>query len=276
MAEEKRKSFLLYLDYREHLDLLDDAGKGRLLTAIFEYAETGHLSTKLSGMEQMAFSFIRKQMDRDFERYEHTIAARREAGRKGGRPRADGLQAQAKKPFAFFDNQTETKKPDTDTETDTNTDTQRNSPFRSPKGEAGTGKLEWDMVCETEGTQGAENDSEILLAEQFQTFWTEYPKKVGKVAAQRAWNRIKPDPGLFKAIMTALQTVKKSDQWHRERGQYIPNPSTWLNQRRWEDEIPEAPCSSGYPSSLDEEEIDRIFTRGTIGIGSPLQRNAIH
>ena len=37
--------------------------------------------------------------------------------------------------------------------------------------------------------------------------------------------------------MTALEAQKKSLQWSKEGGQYIPNPTTWLNQERWEDEL---------------------------------------
>jgi len=37
-------------------------------------------------------------------------------------------------------------------------------------------------------------------------------------------------------MMTALETQKASEKWLKDNGQYIPNPATWLNQRRWEDE----------------------------------------
>jgi len=29
---------------------------------------------------------------------------------------------------------------------------------------------------------------------------------------------------------------KKSNEWTENKGQFIPYPSTWLNQHRWEDE----------------------------------------
>ena len=37
--------------------------------------------------------------------------------------------------------------------------------------------------------------------------------------------------------MRALETQKKSDQWQRDNGAFIPHASTWLNQQRWEDEL---------------------------------------
>lgn len=72
--------------------------------------------------------------------------------------------------------------------------------------------------------------------ERFETFWKAYPKKVGKGAAQKSFERIKPDRALLETILKAIETAKGSKQWQTDGGQYIPNPATWLNQRRWEDE----------------------------------------
>ena len=74
------------------------------------------------------------------------------------------------------------------------------------------------------------------VAETFEAFWKEYPKKVGKAKCSDVWKRLKPKPELFEKIMTALRAQKQTQQWTKENGAYIPNPLTWLNQRRWEDE----------------------------------------
>ena len=68
----------------------------------------------------------------------------------------------------------------------------------------------------------------------FERFWNEYPKKVGKKAAWKAFQRIK-EP--LETLLTAIERQKCGDQWSRENGRYIPNPATWLNQGRWEDEV---------------------------------------
>ena len=72
----------------------------------------------------------------------------------------------------------------------------------------------------------------------FDTFWKEYPKKTGKGAAERAWGKIKKPSEALQNIITALEWQKQSPQWTKDNGQYIPNPATYLNQRRWEDEKP--------------------------------------
>jgi len=67
----------------------------------------------------------------------------------------------------------------------------------------------------------------------FESFWSAYPKKVGKGTAEAAWaNADLPD---IETILKAVHKAKQSADWIKERGAYIPHPSTWLNQKRWED-----------------------------------------
>lgn len=76
---------------------------------------------------------------------------------------------------------------------------------------------------------------------RFARFWAAYPKKVGKGAAEKAFGKIRPSDALTEKMIRAVEDAKMSAQWRREGGQYIPNPATWLNQKRWEDELTEAP-----------------------------------
>ena len=72
------------------------------------------------------------------------------------------------------------------------------------------------------------------MVKRFSLFWSAYPKKVAKVAAQRAFKKIKAteDDKILKDI-----AKRKLNGWTDP--QYIPNPTTYLNQRRWEDEVTE-------------------------------------
>ena len=72
--------------------------------------------------------------------------------------------------------------------------------------------------------------------ELFARFWAAYPRKVNKTRAKRAWDKLKPDLALCRAMAEALEKFKASDQWQRDGGLYIPHPASWLNNRRWEDE----------------------------------------
>lgn len=75
--------------------------------------------------------------------------------------------------------------------------------------------------------------------ELFEAWWQRYPKKVGKLAAKRQWDRIRPTPELFDKMLTALAWQEKQGDW-RDR-QFIPYPATWLCQGRWLDEPHGAP-----------------------------------
>ena len=100
---------------------------------------------------------------------------------------------------------------------------------------------EGDSVSYTEkdlSIQNTESLSKKLsknYSESFLRFWAIYPRKVGKGAAWASWQRQRPD---FDAIAAALDWQTKSHDWLKNGGQYIPNPATYLNQRRWEDERP--------------------------------------
>lgn len=80
------------------------------------------------------------------------------------------------------------------------------------------------------------SEAQTLQERRFTEFWQAYPKKVGKASCLKAWKKLKPTTELFDHIMTSLGSQKHSEQWQREGGRFIPNPLTWLNQGRWDDE----------------------------------------
>lgn len=73
----------------------------------------------------------------------------------------------------------------------------------------------------------------------FEQFWAVYPRKIGKGKAWECWRKIRPDPTLVEKMIRTIEAFKKTRQWIREKGKFIPHPSTWLNQGRWDDEVPE-------------------------------------
>lgn len=80
---EKKKSFVLYCEYKKNIAVLSDEEKGKLFSAILEYADTG-IVLELSGATAMAFSFIRDQLDINQEKYRAACEKRREGGKKAG------------------------------------------------------------------------------------------------------------------------------------------------------------------------------------------------
>ena len=70
----------------------------------------------------------------------------------------------------------------------------------------------------------------------FEIFWNEYPKKVGKKDAKKSFDKALKSTKA-ETMIRAVIAQKESGQWLRDNGRYIPNPATWLNQGRWDDAI---------------------------------------
>ena len=56
---------------------------------------------------------------------------------------------------------------------------------------------------------------------------------------------MKQNPDIDK-VLKSLSLLENSDEWTKDDGKYIPHPSTWLNQRRWEDEVVGKKVNSTY------------------------------
>jgi len=108
-----------------------------------------------------------------------------------------------------------------DTPTDTPTDTKSQSQSKSKKEEP---PLPPKGVCNG-----------------FDSFWLAYPKKIGKGAALKKYEGLRRQGRLppISDLIAAIENQKTWEQWQKDEGQYIPNPATWLNQGRWEDQPPE-------------------------------------
>jgi hypothetical protein len=101
--------------------------------------------------------------------------------------------------------------------------------------------------------------------ETFGLFWEKYPRKVGKPNAFTSWKRLR-----LEDQRAAYRTLLRRKDWlaeQKERG-FCPHPSTWLNQRRWEDEEPvsSARAVNGHhhaKPSVDELWLDRQIADAT-------------
>lgn len=128
------------------------------------------------------------------------------------------------------------------------------------------------MAGTAAGKGTREQPSKTLAERRFDEFWAAYPKKVGKKAAESSWKKIKPDAELHDRIMTAIGRARVTEQWQREGGRYIPNPATWLNQGRWDDEYEEVTQPYGSNSqhsrfklAWEEDDNDTVINKQHTG-----------
>ena len=95
-----------------------------------------------------------------------------------------------------------------------------------------------------------------METDSFETFWRAYPKKVGKFYAEICWRRVKGEKFLIE-ILSAIENWKANPQWRDP--QFIPNPSTFLNQHRWEDEVPVRSSSQEFHVETHQELYERAL-----------------
>lgn len=201
-----RDSFVFYRSYYEAIAELDDDTQLKIYQALCDYSLNG-AEPNLAGVAKAVFTLIKPTLEANRKRYEN--------GKKGGKPNQietknepNANQSVTKtKPNI---NQTLTKaKPNVNVNDNVNVNVNENIPPKSPKGD---------------------------LQERFNAFWEVYPRKVAKQAAIKAWEKIKPDAELTKKIVESVKSQCHNEQWHRDNGQYIPYPTTWLNRGEWDNE----------------------------------------
>jgi hypothetical protein len=79
--------------------------------------------------------------------------------------------------------------------------------------------------------QGARKLTDPMFIE----FWNAYPRKQNQPSAVRAFGKITMSRAVLDEILAGIERYKNSGQW--ANAQYIPHPATFLNGRRWRDEI---------------------------------------
>jgi hypothetical protein len=107
---------------------------------------------------------------------------------------------------------------------------------------------ETDEVVEEElqsesGPQKADTEA------AFESFWKLYPRKCGKEPARKAFAKINPSPELLAQMVESLAKHCASTGWTKDDGQFIPHASTWLNQKRWNDEVKPAGNVHQFPGA---------------------------
>lgn len=207
-------------EYLEEMDCLSDAEYGRLIRGLQMYSITGE-EPKLCGQEKVYWKRVRNRENR----YQESFGEHEKAKTERAKNAANARWGIAKNANACTSITSNAKNANTNTNTNTNTKT--NSDTKANKNTMASG------------------------ADDFEAFWAAYPRKVGKKDAQRAFAKAGVP---LATLLDALEKQKKSRQWTKDDGQYIPHPATWLNGRRWEDETQ----AQDAGRSLDADEMAAI------------------
>jgi hypothetical protein len=69
----------------------------------------------------------------------------------------------------------------------------------------------------------------------FDDFWMLYPRRVKRIAAERAWSRL--STAKRRLAMLALPAHMRWWRKHCSDLSTVPHPASWLNAERWADEL---------------------------------------
>lgn len=111
---------------------------------------------------------------------------------------------------------------------------------RPPKSNGFSGALTEQKPGESSSSSSSTSSSKEknkTYSESFLIFWDKYPIKKGKPEAFKAWQKINPDIAIILSAIEAQKDEKIELQRMKKFCPEWPHPSTWINQRRWEDEI---------------------------------------
>lgn len=102
----------------------------------------------------------------------------------------------------------------------------------APNGQ--NGRLQTDKMAVSIYTDDFFSDEKNKHTCMFDLFWERYPVKKARAKSKEIWNRKKLD-SCIDLILEAISNQQAND--HHWVNGYIPNPTTYLNQERWTDEI---------------------------------------
>lgn len=234
-----------YLLRTAHLEPLEDLAYRRLLDLYYvneqpiagtpaEVARIIRLRSAVPEVEGVLREFFietpggwqHSHCDEVIQQYQAKAKVAAENGKRGGRPR--------KNPAPIENNQ-----PGSDPQT--KAEPEETQPVNSANPAETGSKTNQEPITNNQEPKVKHTPTPPSAAAiGFDEFWSAYPLKKAKATAEKAWAKLKPNAELGATILSAIATHRASIEWQRDGGQYIPHPTTWLNQRRWEDEVTHA------------------------------------
>lgn len=99
-----------------------------------------------------------------------------------------------------------------------------------------------------QGNTVKKNNKDKTIIKDFEIFWADYPRKVGKAKAQTSYEAARKKVSHDDII----RGLFISPRLMGDDPQYIPHAATWLNQESWNDEAEVDPKAFPYPGLVKE------------------------
>lgn len=199
----KQKYLPIFDDQLEAVAFLTDEQFGSVVRAVMRFMRNGE-ENAFDGVAGMFYQVLRAQYIRQYGFQQN--------GSDGGRPPKGGIEKEGREEI-------------------TPLSTVETPVFLREENKRGEG-------YKIDSLSHSSAKPQRLSDEDFAVFWKAYPRKESKVQARKAF--AKADVRLD-MLLQALEAQKQTGQWQSDGGRFIPYASTWLNQKRWEDDLPAQP-----------------------------------
>lgn len=223
---KEKKSFVIYSDWENTFKKLGKYESGDLIQGIFEYMRTGETPQFESFAVEAIFTLLVETFKRDRDKY-YKMCERNalNGAKKWEKDNKNNSAENASGKSGINKNATNA---DNDNENDNVNDNVNDNENDNENDKYNISTSSSPVVRDGVLSSG--------YSEDFLEFWSAYPKKMGKGSAYKVFNKLKLTKKDKADILKALNWQRKSEQWLKDNGQFIPYPATYLNQRRWEDE----------------------------------------
>lgn len=240
MADNK-KSFIVYCVWKEFLNDLTDAQLGKWLRWAMDYCDDKNPEYPTDTAVRMACKIARTMFKNDLEKYNKKVERFKKVGKQYRTDEKVGAENDT-------DNGTENG-------ADIDTEIAGDKVKVNDKVNVKVNVKDKDILKEIHKEKS--DTSAQKRASLFESFWNHYPRKIGKDKC-KSWFQVRTrsiTEELVNQMITAVEQQKKSEQWQKDGGQFIPHPYTWLNQGRWKDELE----ITNEPGETKEESLDTSF-----------------
>lgn len=260
--KKARPGTMMYFDLLYDLEDYTDAEVGQLTRAMLKYGLTGELPGFTDRSMKTMWRTLQKKVDLDADKYDKKLLQTKYA------TYCKKVRATGAEPISYEEWINEHATDDNDslrldnenerTDNDSSTDVIQLPTTNSQQPPVSSQQLTANNQHTASSVQQSyPNDQQFYPAqkpqvrkskrdEEFESFWQAYPKKKNKADARKAFDKVKVP---LQTLLDAIDRQKRSAQWSKDGGQFIPYPASWLNKGAWDDE-PEVESGS-YKYDVD-------------------------
>ena len=234
-----KNGFILYTDYIEQIEMLEADQAKALFLAVLKYA-SGEELPEMDLPTRLVFSFIRNQIDRENEKYERTVEARKEAGRKGGRPEKQMVYEKAN---ACPEKQEKAKKANGFPEKQMEADESKKSLHEQVQDKEQDIKEKSSDEDKKKKPAGS-LPAEISPLSCFEDFWLAYPASdalpvTAKRRTETAYAIVSADGFQEPDLIAAAENYAEAVRIEAREARYIKRPERFLSDGTYKDYLPE-------------------------------------